>query len=114
MSKAEKELKRTGRRIDKEVGRTRPEDILSMGSTAVVRETTKKGVQEFTNAVGTLTGSRQMQKQMQKQAKEQRKLIGEQEAEDLEADRRRRSMLRATLTDRPNLFSILGSQQGAL
>lgn len=114
MSKVEKEIKRTGKRIGKEIGRTRPEDILSMGATTVARESLKKGAQELTNAVGTLTGTRQLQKQMQAQAKQQRKLIGEQEIADEEAERRRRSMLRATLSERPNLFSILGTSQGAL
>lgn len=114
MSKVGKELKRFGRRVEKEVGRARPEDILSGGATAVARESFKKGAQEFTNAVGTLTGSRQLMQQMRKQAQQQRGLIAEQEAEDLEAERRRRGFLRATLSDRPNLFSILGSPQGGL
>ena len=118
MSKVVKEAKRFGRRVEKEYDRTRPEDLLSMGATTVVRESTKKGAQEAVNAVTTLTGARQQQKaqreQERKQAQEQRELIREQERADEEARVRRRSMLRATLSERPNLFSILGSQQGAL
>lgn len=112
--RVEKEVKRTGRRIEKEVGRTRPEDILSMGATAVAREPLKKTAQELTNAVGTLTGTRQLQQQMRAQAAQQQGLIAVQQAEDAKAERRRRSMLRATLRERPNLFSVLGSPQGGL
>lgn len=114
MSKVKKELKRFGRRVEKEIDRTRPEDILTTGATALAREPLKKGATELGNAVGTLTGTRQLERQMRAQAAQQQGLIAAQEAEDMVADRRRRSMLRATLSDRPNLFSILGSQQGAL
>lgn len=114
MSKVKKEAKRFGRRIEKEFKRTRPEDLLTLGATAVVRETLEKGATEIGNAVGTLTGTRQLGRQMREQARQQQGLIAEQAAEDMKAERRRRSMLRATLSERPNLFSILGSQQGAL
>lgn len=100
--------------IKNEIKRTRPEDILSGGLTFVGREGLSKGKQEFTNAVGTLTGTRQLEKQMKKEADKQLALVAEQKAEDDEAARRRRASLRATLSERPNLFSVLGSEQGAL
>lgn len=111
MSKVKKELKRAGRSFDKNVlraGRDFAEDFFTG---KVFREDIPR---EIGNAVGTLTGTRQLKKQMQAEAKQQRKLIGEQEVADEEAEVRRRAMLRATLSERPNLFSILGSQQGTL
>lgn len=111
MSKVEKELKRAGRRFDKNVlqpSRDFKEDFFTG---KFFRE---KIPREIGNAIGTLTGTRQLQQQQREQAKQQRKLIGEQEVADEEADVRRRAMLRATLSERPNLFSILGSQQGTL
>lgn len=111
MSKVEKEAKRAGRSFDKNVlqaGRDFTEDFFTG---KVFRE---KIPQEIGNTVGTLTGTRQLKLQMRAQAKQQRKLIAEQEVADEEAEVRRRAMLRATLSERPNLFSILGSQQGTL
>lgn len=111
MSKVEKEIRRAGRSFDRNVlraGRDFTEDFFTG---RVFRERIPL---EFGNAVGTLTGTRQLRTQMQAQARQQRRLIAEQEVADEEAEVRRRAMLRATLSERPNLFSILGSQQGTL
>lgn len=79
-----------------------------------VKKLAKKGGDEIGNAVGTITGTREIEKAQKSEAKRLRELQAGQEQEDELTQRRRRNSLRATLSERPNLFDRLGTRQDGL
>ncbi|HSH45681.1 MAG TPA: hypothetical protein VK966_07485 [Longimicrobiales bacterium] len=69
------------------------------------------GISALKRGVEGITGARDARRQAEAMEAESRRVQQEQEQADRAATRRRRGNLRAALTDRPDLFSVLGSSQ---
>lgn len=80
---------------------------------SVVKDVT--GISALKRGWEGVTGQRDARRQAEAAEAEAQRVRREQEQADRTATRRRRGNLRAALTERPNLFSELGSsQQGGL
>lgn len=76
---------------------------------SVVKDVT--GISALKRGVEGVTGARDARRQAEAMEAEAQETQQEQRQADQAATRRRRGNLRAALTDRPDLFSVLGSSQ---